>query len=108
RIEPSGEERRRAEDQDDRIRGSRSAAAVRASRQPECARSRSYDIVAIGGSRLAAGVFKYMTARILFTSVILSFIAASASAQIYSPRKPRRQFITIGTEWLRTQPLHFL
>ena len=57
---------------------------------------------------MAAGAFKYMTARILFTSVILSFIAASASAQMYAAKKPRRQFITIGTEWLRTQPLHFL
>ncbi len=49
-----------------------------------------------------------MPARILFVSLLLTLFAASASAQVYSAKKPRRQFITIGTEWLTTQPLHFL
>jgi hypothetical protein len=39
---------------------------------------------------------------------ILAFSATSASAQVYEPKKPRRQFVTIATEWLWTQPLHFL
>jgi len=34
--------------------------------------------------------------------------AATANAQTYSARKPRRQFVTISTDWLYTQPLHFL
>jgi hypothetical protein len=34
--------------------------------------------------------------------------AATAGAQTYAPRKPRRQFITVSTDWLHTQPLHFL
>jgi hypothetical protein len=33
---------------------------------------------------------------------------ASADAQTYTPRKPRRQFVSISTDWLHTQPLHFL
>jgi hypothetical protein len=45
---------------------------------------------------------------ILFTSLILCFCATSASAQGYAAKKPRRQFVTIATEWLTTQPLHFL
>jgi hypothetical protein len=34
--------------------------------------------------------------------------AGTADAQTYSPRKPRRQFVTVSTDWLHTQPLHFL
>jgi hypothetical protein len=50
-----------------------------------------------------------MPIRILWLGVsILAFCTTSAFAQIYSAKKPRRQFVTIGTEWLRTQPLHFL
>ena len=33
---------------------------------------------------------------------------AAADAQTYAPRKPRRQFVSISTDWLHTQPLHFL
>jgi hypothetical protein len=40
--------------------------------------------------------------------LILIFCAASASAQVYEPKKPRRQFITVSTDWLNTQPLHFV
>jgi len=62
------------------------------------------------GWRLAASGWRFkMTIRTLWLSVcLLAVCAASASAQIYSPKKPRRQFITIGTEWLWTQPLHFV
>ena len=50
-----------------------------------------------------------MSTRTLWLVVsILTCCAASASAQRYEPKKPRRQFVTIGTEWLSTQPLHFL
>src|SRR6476619_5855093 len=50
-----------------------------------------------------------MPIRTLWLAVsILALFAASTSAQGYEPKKPRRQFVTIGTEWLRTQPLHFL
>jgi hypothetical protein len=34
--------------------------------------------------------------------------AAPADAQTYTPKKPRRQFISVSTDWLHTQPLHFL
>jgi hypothetical protein len=34
--------------------------------------------------------------------------ATTVNAQTYSPRKPRRQFVSISADWLRTQPLHFL
>jgi len=48
--------------------------------------------------------------RSVFTAAALVTLlsAATASAQAYTPRKPRRQFITVTTDWLRTQPLHFL
>jgi hypothetical protein len=49
-----------------------------------------------------------MTLRILIASLVLALGASTASAQGYKPKKPRRQFITISTEWLNTQPLHFL
>ena len=34
--------------------------------------------------------------------------SAPVFAQTYSAKKPRRQFVTISTDWLTTQPLHFL
>lgn len=34
-------------------------------------------------------------------------IAAPADAQTYTPKKARRQFITVSYDWLYTQPLHF-
>ena len=40
--------------------------------------------------------------------VVAFFCATSAFAQTYSVRKPRRHFVTISTDWLNTQPLHFL
>ncbi len=49
-----------------------------------------------------------MSARILLASFVLILFASRAPAQVYSAKKPRRQFVTIGTEWLTTQPLHFL
>jgi hypothetical protein len=49
-----------------------------------------------------------MTLRILAASLVIALCASAASAQGYKPKKPRRQFITISTEWLNTQPLHFL
>ena len=36
------------------------------------------------------------------------FCAAPAAAQTYSVRKARRHFVTVSTDWLNTQPLHFL
>jgi len=49
-----------------------------------------------------------MPSRILFVLLIVILFATTASAQMYAAKKPRRQFITVGTEWLTTQPLHFL
>jgi len=49
-----------------------------------------------------------MTFRVLITSLIVVLCAASASAQSDKPKKPRRQFVTVSTAWLNTQPLHFL
>ena len=45
---------------------------------------------------------------ILAAALAAFFCATSADAQTYSVRKPHRQFITISTDWLHTQPLHFL
>jgi hypothetical protein len=45
---------------------------------------------------------------VLFLFLVFTVCASSASAQVYEPRKPRRQFVTVATEWLNTQPLHFL
>lgn len=51
-----------------------------------------------------------MLQRFVITSALLAAIgyAAAAEAQTYAPRKPRRQFVTVSTDWLNTQPLHFL
>jgi hypothetical protein len=48
-----------------------------------------------------------MILRAIIAPLILAVCATGASAQTYTPKKPRRQFITISTEWLNTQPLHF-
>jgi hypothetical protein len=48
--------------------------------------------------------------RIVLTAATVAALwsTASADAQTYTPRKPRRQFVSISTDWLHTQPLHFL
>ena len=45
---------------------------------------------------------------IMAAALAAFFCAATADAQTYAVRKPRRQFITVSTDWLNTQPLHFL
>ena len=43
------------------------------------------------------------------TAALVAILCAGlADAQSYAPRKPRRQFVTVSTDWLHTQPLHFL
>lgn len=51
-----------------------------------------------------------MLYRFVFTAATVTTLwsTASADAQTYAPRKPRRQFVSISTDWLHTQPLHFL
>ena len=49
-----------------------------------------------------------MAPRILIAFLTLIACASPVAAQEYPAKKPRRQFITIGLEWLHTQPLHFL
>ena len=51
-----------------------------------------------------------MLQRCVISSAILVAVgyAAAADAQTYTPQKPRRQFVTVSTDWLNTQPLHFL
>jgi len=39
--------------------------------------------------------------------MVVLCLASSVSAQSYSKDKPRRQFVTISTDWLHVQPLHF-
>ena len=47
--------------------------------------------------------------RTLIAAIMAAFCCAtSASAQTYSVKKPRRHFVTVSTDWLNTQPLHFL
>jgi hypothetical protein len=45
--------------------------------------------------------------RISFLVLAALAAAAPVSAQDYSPARPRKHFITIGVDWLYTQPLHF-
>ena len=40
--------------------------------------------------------------------LVAFFCAAPAAAQTYSVKKARRYFVTVSTDWLNTQPLHFL
>jgi len=60
------------------------------------------------GDKRQAASDSNVVSRIPTTVLLLVLFAASASAQGYAPKKPRRQFVTIATEWLNTQPLHFL
>ena len=48
--------------------------------------------------------------RLAIVSVVTAAVgvAGAADAQTYSARKPRKQFVTVSTDWLNTQPLHFL
>jgi hypothetical protein len=46
--------------------------------------------------------------RAVITAVLSVLGCAAADAQTYGAQKPRRQFVTISTDWLYTQPLHFL
>src|SRR6476659_5984382 len=39
---------------------------------------------------------------------VVVLCAEAVNAQTYAPPKPRRQFVTVSTDWLNTQPLHFL
>ncbi len=45
---------------------------------------------------------------VIVAIVAASLSAASVSAQTSSVRKPRRHFVTVSTDWVHTQPLHFL
>src|SRR4029079_7406317 len=51
-----------------------------------------------------------MLRRFVITSALLAATgyAVAAEAQTYTPKKPRRQWVTVSTDWLNTQPLHFL
>jgi hypothetical protein len=42
------------------------------------------------------------------TVLVTTLWSGIADAQTDAPRKPRRQFVTVSTDWLHTQPLHFL
>lgn len=47
--------------------------------------------------------------RALIASIVVALFSTTAAfAQTYPVRKPRRHFVTISTDWLNTQPLHFL
>ena len=43
----------------------------------------------------------------LLLALALVLFGVPVDAQTYSAPKPRRQFITIGYDWMMTQPLHF-
>jgi hypothetical protein len=45
--------------------------------------------------------------RISFLLLAAIAVAPPASAQDYSPPRPRKHFVTVGLDWLYTQPLHF-
>ena len=44
--------------------------------------------------------------RLLLATILTLAFAAPAAAQ-YSTTKPRRQFVTLGIDWMNTEPLHF-
>ena len=49
--------------------------------------------------------------RVVIASLVLALALLSATsvlAQAYPAKRPRRHFVTISTDWLNTQPLHFL
>ena len=45
--------------------------------------------------------------RSLLSIFILLAFASTGAAQDYSTPKPRRQWVTISIDWMRTEPLHF-
>jgi hypothetical protein len=45
--------------------------------------------------------------RTCFLALLFITMAAAASAQTYTSKKARPHFITISTDWVYTQPLHF-
>jgi hypothetical protein len=45
--------------------------------------------------------------RLLLAAIITLGFVLPAAAQEYSVQKPRRQFVTISADWMRTEPLHF-
>jgi hypothetical protein len=49
------------------------------------------------------------TSTFALVSALLTFsgLVAPAAAQVYTPEKPARQFITVSYDWIYTQPLHF-
>lgn len=49
----------------------------------------------------------HVGSRICFLAIALLAVASPATAQNYEPRKARRHFISVSTDWLYTQPLHF-
>jgi hypothetical protein len=49
-----------------------------------------------------------MWQRLAIICALLTAIGSAAEAQTYAPQKPRRQFVSVSTDWLNTQPLHFL
>jgi hypothetical protein len=40
-------------------------------------------------------------------ALVVLLLATPAAAQTYDVQKPRRQFVTVSLDWLRTEPLHF-
>jgi len=51
-----------------------------------------------------------MFQRLVITGAVVAALgqATILDAQTYTPKKPRRQFVSFSTDWLNTQPLHFL
>jgi hypothetical protein len=49
------------------------------------------------------------TSTFALVSALLTFpgLVAPAAAQVYTPEKPARHFITVSYDWIYTQPLHF-
>jgi len=45
---------------------------------------------------------------IIAASLAMLLCVTHADAQTYSVKKPRRQFLTVSSDWLNTQPLHFI
>jgi hypothetical protein len=45
--------------------------------------------------------------RSLLVGFLVLAFTSTAAAQDYSVQKPRRQFVTISIDWMRSEPLHF-
>jgi hypothetical protein len=45
--------------------------------------------------------------RLILSITIIFALASTAAAQDYSTPKPRRQWVTISIDWMRTEALHF-